>query len=111
MKSREVWKWYGFAGHLVVSDKCAYHLCTRVGNFLVSTVGHYLPYGARKIHTIGSGTKDFYETMVFNCCGETKDGDPITFGYELECERYVTSIEAERGHYRYCEEYAEKEAA
>lgn len=41
MQAHESWKWYGYAGHLIVAARCAYHLCTRVGDVLVSTVGDY----------------------------------------------------------------------
>ena len=45
------WKWFGCAGHLIVSQWCRFHLCTQVGAFLVSTVGEYWPERAvREIH-------------------------------------------------------------
>lgn len=37
------WKWFGNAGHLIVSDNCRFHLCTKVGKYLISTVGQYWP--------------------------------------------------------------------
>jgi len=39
MIPKSEWVWYGFAGHLIVSERCAYYLCTRIGSKLVSTVG------------------------------------------------------------------------
>lgn len=108
MTPKEDWVWYGYAGHLVVSRRCAYHLSTRVGGFLVSTVGHYLPRGD-KMETIGAGADAFFETMVFPCDGETPEGDPNVLSFsELECERYAKSIDAERGHRVMCEKYAAK---
>ncbi len=45
------WIWYGHAGHFICSRWCRYHLCTNVGNYLVSTVGEYWPErGVREIH-------------------------------------------------------------
>ncbi len=45
------WKWFGHAGHLVVGDKCRFHLTTKVGRYLVSTVGEYWPErSSREIH-------------------------------------------------------------
>ena len=41
----------GHAGHLIVSDKCRFHLATYVGKYVVSTVGEYWPEREiREIH-------------------------------------------------------------
>jgi hypothetical protein len=106
MESRTGWKWYGYAGHLCVGKRCAYHLCTRVGGFLVSTVGHYLPRDSDKMKTIGADSESFFETFVFRCSGEDEHGDPVVDNQEIDSERYAKSIDAERGHYRFCEKYA-----
>jgi hypothetical protein len=37
------WRWFGSAGHLIVAIDCRFHLCTQVGDYLVSTVGEYFP--------------------------------------------------------------------
>lgn len=37
------WVWYGNAGHFIYSSHCRFHLTTRVGDFMVSTVGEYVP--------------------------------------------------------------------
>jgi hypothetical protein len=48
---RQDWKWFGHAGHLIVGAWCRFHLCTQVGNYLVSTVGEYWPERpVREIH-------------------------------------------------------------
>jgi hypothetical protein len=45
------WKWFGHAGHLCVGQWCRYHLCTLVGEYLISTVGEYWPERpVREIH-------------------------------------------------------------
>ena len=92
-------KWYGYAGHLCVAHDCAYHLCTRIGGYLISTVGHYIPRLSDSMTTIGSGENDYFETYAFVCSGEDEDGNPIlTNGYsEIDGERYATSNEAEAG--------------
>jgi hypothetical protein len=42
--SRAGWKWYGFAGHHICSERCVYHLTTAIhGRYLVSTVGRFIP--------------------------------------------------------------------
>ena len=40
---KENWKWFGNAGHLCISQYCRFHLCTKIGKYLISTVGEYLP--------------------------------------------------------------------
>lgn len=108
-QSRAGWKWYGYAGHFIGGSSCAYHLCTRVGAFLVSTVGDYRPPSmGGKRETLGASSDSFFETYVFRCDGETEGGDPIIPEFsEIDGERYADSLSAERGHYRYCEKYAE----
>lgn len=108
VKSRAGWKWYGYAGHFIGGKSCAYHLCTRVGGFLVSTVGDYYPRGRDgKRETLGAANDSWFETFVFKCEGEDDHGDAIIDLGEVDSERYATSIEAERGHYAFCEKYAE----
>lgn len=45
------WNWFGHAGHFICGQSCRFHLCTQVGDFLVSTVGEYWPERpVREIH-------------------------------------------------------------
>jgi hypothetical protein len=107
---REDWKWYGFAGHFILGDRCSYHLSTRVGNYLVSTVGALKAdnWRQKKLDPVGSNRKYLYETMVFPCDGETEEGNAnVLSRSELECSRYEDSLEAERGHYTLCEKWAD----
>lgn len=103
------WVWYGFAGHFIAGSRCRYHLCTRIGGYLVSTLGAYYPEGATKAEPIGAGVKSLYETMVFHCDGETEGGDPNVISYsEIDSQRYATSLAAEHGHREFCRRYAAK---
>lgn len=104
------WVWYGYAGHLAVGARCAFHMSTRIGNYLISTVGHYIPKGKEttQIESIGSGNSDYFETMIFPCSGEDKYGNPIIELNELYCRRYSNSREAEANHRKVCKEYAKK---
>lgn len=44
------WKWFGCPGHFICARDCRFHLCTLIGDILVSTVGEYLPdYDVREI--------------------------------------------------------------
>jgi len=102
------WVWYGYAGHFIGGRHCAYHLSTRIGDYLISTVGDYRPpsLGGER-ERLGAGKNDYYETHIFPCDGETKDGDPnVTEWCEVDGTRYPESIDAERGHRDYCEKYA-----
>lgn len=45
------WEWFGAPGHFICSEDCRFHLCTKVGCYLVSTVGEMWPdRTVRKIH-------------------------------------------------------------
>lgn len=104
------WKWYGYAGHFSGGSACAYHLCTRIGGFLISTLGDYRPPSrGGKRQLLGLANDSWFETFVFHCEGEDENGDPIVPSFnEIDSRRYGTSIEAERGHYEFCQKYAAK---
>lgn len=64
--SGEEWEWFGRPGHFIAADLCHFHLCTRVGRWLISSVGDYRPEGPDgDLKTIGAGADAFYETYVF----------------------------------------------
>ena len=45
------WEWFGHAGHFICADKCRFHLTTKVGKYLVSTVGEWWPErSSREVH-------------------------------------------------------------
>ena len=45
------WKWFGNAAHFICGSDCRFHLATKVGKYIVSTVGQYWPCrGSREIH-------------------------------------------------------------
>lgn len=37
------WRWFGKAAHFICGSLCRFHLATKVGDYLVSTVGEYVP--------------------------------------------------------------------
>jgi hypothetical protein len=101
---RSTWEWYGSAGHLIVASECRFHLATKVGPWLVSTVGEWVPDSAswhifaesRGVELEGQGDArraDFlnkvgfmeigfgrkYETMVFRL------GDERCTAPECDC--------------------------
>jgi len=51
MVPRQEWEWFGHAAHLIVGRWCRFHLATKVGEYLVSTVGEFWPERpVREIH-------------------------------------------------------------
>jgi len=101
------WKHYGNAGHLCVANLCRFHLCTEVGEYLVSTVGeYYRDQNNKNMTALGFG-KQFYETEVFKWYGRCACGcglpeiDPSM----LEQKRYETPLDANLGHVAMCEKY------
>lgn len=111
-KTESKWKWFGHAGHLCVGHACRFHLCTKVGKYLVSTVGEY--YGhpeAEKPQEIGYGR--LFETMVFRAgkpcaLAECGCGLPEISGSEIDFGAYNKAGDAARGHMKMCRKYARK---
>ena len=132
------WEWFGNAGHLICGSSCRFHLCTKVGKYLVSTVGEYFPgESAREIFAkskgielegmgdereydflkkhgyVEIGFKRLFETMVFKagkpCEKESCNcGLPKINGSNLDFEGYNTSGEATKGHYEMCRKWSKK---
>lgn len=103
------WRWCGYAGHFVAARKCRFHLTTRVGDWLVSTVGDYRPQDEPVPQKIGANR--LYETYVF----PAQDHDECHAGLmadamEVSAEAYSDALAAERGHMEMCELVADWEA-
>lgn len=73
----ETWQWYGNAGHFICADDCRFHLTTRVGPWMVSTVGEMFPQeSVREIYAKTRGV-----TLVGR--GDEREADYMKkFGYE-----------------------------
>lgn len=122
------WEWFGHAGHFICARWCRFHLCTKVGPYLVSTVGEYVPLheagNSEQAESewlavnapgkdIGCGRK--YETMVFKA-GEPCDSTDCNCGMpmpetwsELDMLPANNAGDARDNHMVLCEQYAEKE--
>ena len=105
------WVWYGYPCHLIVSAYCLFHMGTRIGNVLVSTVGDYRPDGPDNlVRTLPASPGSYYETMVFLCDGEDEDGDPNVIDWgEIDVDVYDTHRNARNGHRAICEKWASAE--
>lgn len=103
------WIWYGNPKHFIGGNECRWHLATQIGDWIVSSVGEYLPLGFKRTNKQlfeEIGYDRFYETMVFKAmkckcgcdrviCDVTKE-HPELFG------SYKTFTEAEKGHIEIC---------
>jgi len=117
---QRAWEWFGFPGHFICADRCRFRMCTKVGDYLISTVGDmwiddYKNPGTRKRETIGAGPESFFETYVFKAgarCAEPDCGCrmPAISGMEIEGERCATAGEAQKLHMKYCNKYARHRA-
>jgi hypothetical protein len=106
------WQWYGLPGHFIGSQDCRFHLNTKIGNVIISTVGEYHPHNSNKPQEIGCDR--FYETMVFpaekeqcNCgCGMYRVN--VNRG-ELDFKAYDNADSANKGHIKMCIKWAKME--
>lgn len=108
------WKWYGLPGHFIGSAWCRFHLCTIVGDYIVSTVGQYIPphasMSSKEFAELGANRT--YETMVF-LAGKPCDAPGCACGMpmqssltEVDFDGYNTALDATEGHYRMCHKWA-----
>lgn len=105
---KDKWYWCGYPGHLIVADQCRFHLHTRVGRVIVSTVGDYRPsHKGGERDTIGCDR--YFETYVFLARDtERPEGEPLNYG-EIDSFASNDSEESERQHYEMCERWATAE--
>lgn len=108
---RQDWKWYGYPGHFCGASNCRFHLCTEIGPWLVSTVGHWMPHDADKPMDIGYGRQ--YETMVFRWegrCIEPTCGywQPLIDPLNIDFLPANTPGEAQANHETLCQRWAER---
>ena len=110
------WEWFGYPGHLCVASRCQFRMLTRVGKYVISSVGDYFPdfnrvpgeFGERE--TIGgSGPDQFFETYVFRSDGTMEECGccPQRDYSEIDSKRTSTATEARDCHKRMCNKYAE----
>lgn len=112
------WQWFGMAGHLIVANYCQHHLCTRVGRYLISTVGNYYPDGKPNGLKTGRdmvGCDRYFETFVFDLgkkpgqcdCG---CGLPTPQGGMSDIDALPANDEptADKNHIKLCRKYARR---
>ena len=103
------WEWFGHALHFSGGSCCRFHLGTKVGPWIVSTVGDHAPFPdnvRRPLNApIGDEKPLFYETMVFQVAGALGCGCPDHLGQEVDGRRYATAQEATAGHMELCRKW------
>jgi hypothetical protein len=100
-------RWLGYAGHWILADRCQFHLTTRVGRGLVSTVGTCIDPTTQKLEPVRKWRREkwYFETMVFRAgavCSENGCGCgvPKIDGLGLDVVRTKTAGEATLAHNR-----------
>lgn len=116
------WEWFGHAGHFIGGHDCLWHLCTRVGNYLISSVGDYRP-ATREADRVDRpacpiGCNRLYETYVFRLGNEPHQrcecgcglASPVDLS-EIDSMPAGTARDATTNHFVMCRRYAATEVA
>jgi len=73
--SVEDWEWFGHAAHFICGQWCRFHMATKVGGYLVSTVGEYWPERpSREIHAK-------YTDAAWLVANQHRKGDDFDYAY------------------------------
>ncbi len=72
------WEWFGNAGHFMCSQWCRFHLCTKVGPWLVSTVGEYV----HPRHSAGGEQPEAAMAKCINLGNDSERPEPPGFTAE-----------------------------
>jgi len=100
-------KYFGRAGHLIVSDRCRFHIHTHVNGVCVSTVGEYYP-GAYDKKPSEIGLNRLYETFVFRL---DRSGEGVKSYSEIDSDTYNDVESADLGHEAMCAKYEKRRKA
>lgn len=103
------WHWIAVPMHYVCAGRCLFRLATRVGDYIISSIGDFHDSDG---HKQSIGLNRFYETFVFrrglDCpCG---CGEPGIDNYnEIESRGYTNHKSARDGHMELCYKYAKQQ--
>jgi hypothetical protein len=108
----ETWKWFGMPAHFIGASYCRFHMATRVGPWMVSSVGYYQMPSSENPTEIGCGR--LYETMVFRaaecaCGGSACEGHMLESGEELDMIPANDAVSASANHMAACLRWADEE--
>lgn len=82
------WEWYGNAAHFICGQDCRFHMATKIGDYVISTVGQlWFPKDVRVIHAEVHDPKWLSENQHLR--GDDFDHAYMErFGYEdIGCDR------------------------
>lgn len=111
------WEWYGNALHCIVSNRCRFHMATKVGDYIISTIGELQPrdnHESVEWEALGGAGNDgkgrTFETFIFPFEGKRDCGCPI-LGLQIESKEivsrgYYDHVEARKGHMFTCKKIA-----
>lgn len=108
------WIWMGHAAHFIGAGECLFQLATRVGDFIISSVGDWRPKGNQTpCEPLGLERWSFYETYVFPASDYEQPCGCWDLGSlaEIEGKRFKTGREAQDAHRTMCYKYAALSAA
>lgn len=138
MTAKENWIWMPHPAHFICGERCGFKLATYVGNYIVSTVGEYLPdETVREVHANVRGITldgvgderlfDFikkcgyfdigvhrkYETMVFHSKKSEEKNQCCPYLCDIEKGEVDfhgcnDSTEAYENHMRLCNKWCDK---
>lgn len=92
-------RYLGTPGHLIVADRCRFHIHTHIGRYCISTVGEFYEK-PDSMHMTAIGHGRHYETMAFRV-GE--NGEP-NYDHELIVRGYNSREAANDGHEEICKQ-------
>ncbi len=136
--TRDKWVWMGHPAHFICAQDCKFFMATRIGKYIVSTVGEYFPDAPiREIYAqsrgivlkeigderrydymkrvgfeeIGCGRK--YETMVFEAKKVPKTDKYKCCPWritssDVDFNGYNTAGDAFKGHYKMCDKWSKR---
>lgn len=99
------WEWLGHAAHFICADRCRFHMATKVGGYLVSSVGDmYLEPDQKKPDNIGC--ERTHETIVWTV-GDRLPCGCYDVGEEVDWGAYNDPQSATAGHMALCRKWAD----
>lgn len=113
MISKDKWVWMPHAGHFICGSRCLFKLNTRVGKYIISTVGELRDIRNNEdigFEEIGCDRK--YETMVFKATKAKDKCCPYRMKKPsaLDFEGYNDPGKAYKGHLKMCLKWAKKQS-
>ena len=112
------WEWFGLPAHFLCANSCRFHMATKVGRYLISSVGFYIPSCATdewcRTHPLGEkiGCDRLFETFVFKagprCEGKCNCGVPQINGSEIDSLPANDPGTAQKNHMKLCKKWATK---